>query len=57
MKDQSNGYPQTDINKAGVLIKGRWIAGTQNKVHAEMRGTGAAVRGKKYLTNPGTSNR
>lgn len=51
------GYPQTDINKAGVLIKGRWIAGTGMKEHADMRGYGAATKGRKFLTNPGKTNR
>ena len=54
---RGSGYPQTDINKAGVLIKGRWIAGTSMKQHADMRGYGAATKGRKFLTNPGDSNR
>lgn len=43
------GYPQTDIGKDGVTVKGRWPAGTKQKSYSTMRGAGAAVRGKKFL--------
>lgn len=51
-----NGYPQTDIGKAGVMVKGRWPAGTKQKTYADMRGTGAATKGKKFLTDPDENN-
>jgi hypothetical protein len=54
---EGTGYPQTDINKAGVFIHGRWIAGTGMKEHADMRGYGAATKGRKFLSNPGKTNR
>jgi len=44
-----NGYPQTDIGKNGVMVKGRWPAGTTVKKYIEMRGAGAATKGKKFL--------
>jgi hypothetical protein len=50
------GYPETDINVAGVKMFGRYPAGTGKKVHADMRGAGAATRGRKFLTNPGETN-
>lgn len=43
------GYPQTDIGKDGVMVKGRWPSGTAQKSYKDMRGAGAAVRGKKFL--------
>ena len=44
-----NGYPQTDIGKDGVMVKGRWPAGTGTKKYETMRGAGAATKGKKFL--------
>lgn len=43
------GYPQTDIGKAGVMVKGRWPSGTEQKQYIDMRGKGAATRGTKFL--------
>ena len=43
------GYPQTDIGKNDVMVKGRWMAGTKQKKYETMRGTGAATKGKKFL--------
>lgn len=43
-----SGYPQTDIDKAGVMVKGRWPAGIKTKKKMEMKGTGAAEKGKKF---------
>lgn len=45
---QSSGYPQTDVNKDGIMVKGRWPAGTKTKSTATMQGGGAATRGKKF---------
>lgn len=44
-----NGYPQTDIGKDGTMTKGRWMSGIGVKKYIEMRGTGAATKGKKFL--------
>jgi len=43
------GYPETGIGKDDVQVKGRFMAGTGNKVYSTMRGAGAAVRGKRFL--------
>lgn len=43
------GYPQTDIGKADVMVKGRWMSGTGQKKYENARGTGAATKGKKFL--------
>jgi hypothetical protein len=43
------GYPQTDIGKDDVKVKGRWFTGTGMKQYIEMRGAGAATKGKKFL--------
>jgi hypothetical protein len=43
------GYPQTDIGKDGVMVKGRWMSGVGQKSYMEARGGGAATKGKKFL--------
>lgn len=45
----TGGYPQTDIGKAGVKVKGRWPADTGMKQYSTMRGAGAATSGKQFL--------
>lgn len=45
------GYPQTDIGKADVLVKGRWMSGVKNKTYGQVRGAGAATKGKKFLND------
>ena len=45
------GYPQTDIGKDGVMVKGRWMSGSKQKKYETMRGTGAATKGKKFLVD------
>jgi hypothetical protein len=42
-------YPEKDIGKAGVMVKGRWPSGTGMKSYSTMRGAGAATKGKKFL--------
>lgn len=46
-----NGYPQTDIGKNNVMVKGRWPSDTKQKTYSTMRGAGAATKGKKFLDN------
>jgi hypothetical protein len=48
---QSSGYPQTDVDKDGIMVKGRWPAGTATKTKSQMRGTGAATSGKMFYTD------
>jgi hypothetical protein len=46
------GYPQKDIDKDNVMVKGRWPSDTEMKKKIEMKGAGAATKGKKfYLQN------
>jgi hypothetical protein len=47
----SAGYPQTDIDKAGIWVKGKYPAGTPNNKHMKARGTGAATKGLMFLNN------
>lgn len=49
--EQGSGYPQTDIGKAGVWVKGKFPAGTPMKQYETMRGAGAATKGTKFLNN------
>jgi hypothetical protein len=51
VKDEDAGYPQTDINKEGVMSKGRWMNNPGTKTHIPMRGKGAATKGFKFLDN------
>jgi hypothetical protein len=51
-----NGYPQTDIGKAGIMVKGRWPAGTKQKTYGTMRGAGAATKGTKFLLDASETN-
>lgn len=43
------GYPETDIGKDDVRVKGRYMSGTGTKTYSKIRGTGAATRGTRFL--------
>lgn len=43
------GYPETDIGKDDVRVKGRFMSGTGMKTYGTVRGAGAAARGKRFL--------
>lgn len=43
------GYPQTEIGMTDVRVKGKLPAGTAKKTYSEVRGAGAAVKGKRFL--------
>jgi hypothetical protein len=43
-----SGYPQEGIDNDNVLVKGRWPKGTRKKELMEIKGAGAAERGKKF---------
>jgi hypothetical protein len=45
---RGGGYPETGINKDGIMVKGRWPAGTKTKTRKAMRGKGAATRGYMF---------
>jgi len=44
-----SGYPQNDIGKDNVMVKGRWPSDTKQKSYKDMRGYGAATKGRKFL--------
>jgi hypothetical protein len=44
----SAGYPQTDINRDGIRVKGKFPPDVGTKTHMKTRGTGAATRGTKF---------
>lgn len=46
-----SGYPQTDIGKSNVMVKGRWPSDTKQKTYGTIRGCGAATKGKKFLNS------
>lgn len=50
-----NGYPQTDIGKNNVMVKGQWPSGTTQKKYDTMRGAGAATKGTKFLSDRSSS--
>jgi hypothetical protein len=45
---KDTGYPDLDENWADVRVKGRYMAGTRKKQFADMRGYGAATKGRKF---------
>lgn len=49
--EKGSGYPQTDINRKGTMRKGKWESGEASgmKSQMEMRGAGAATKGKKFF--------
>jgi hypothetical protein len=50
MNDDStgdNGYPE-EIDMDDVMVKGRWPTGTKKKKLMDIRGYGAATKGRKF---------
>lgn len=45
---KDTGYPDLDENWDDVRVKGRYMAGTRKKKFADMRGYGAATKGRKF---------
>ena len=45
---KDTGYPDQGENWADVRVKGRYMEGTKKKQFADMRGYGAATKGKKF---------
>lgn len=43
------GYPETEIGMDDVRVKGKLPPGAKKKVYSAARGTGAAVKGKRFL--------
>jgi|APFre7841882654_1041346.scaffolds.fasta_scaffold94816_2 hypothetical protein len=48
-KQVDTGYPDLDTGWDDVRVKGRYMSGTKKKQYADMRGFGAATKGKKFL--------
>jgi hypothetical protein len=46
---KDTGYPDTDAGWDDVRVKGRYMSGTKKKRYTDMRGYGAATKGKKFL--------
>jgi hypothetical protein len=49
LESGGGAYPQNDIGKDDVMVKGKWPTGTKQKSYIDMRGAGAATKGKKFL--------
>ena len=45
---KDTGYPDLDENWTDVRVKGRYPSGTRKKQFADMRGYGAATKGRKF---------
>jgi hypothetical protein len=48
---KDTGYPNLDEDWDDVKVKGRYMAGTKKKTRMDMRGTGAATKGKKFYSD------
>jgi len=46
-----SGYPQTGIDNDDITVYNRLTPGTKKKERMEMKGTGAAENGKKFLVD------
>lgn len=49
--ETGTGYPQEGIDNDNILVKGRWPKGTKKKELMDMKGYGAAERGRKFHVN------
>jgi len=46
--ESGSGYPQTEIDMEGIWVKGKRESGAKKIRRKEMRGYGAATKGKKF---------
>lgn len=46
--DTGSGYPQTGIDNDNILVKGRYPGNTRKKDMVDIKGYGAAERGRKF---------
>jgi len=44
-----SGYPVEGVDNDNIMVKGRWPTGTKKKTRMEMKGAGAAEKGKKFF--------
>lgn len=47
-KQKDTGYPDIDADWDDVRVKGRYMSGTKKKTRMDMRGYGAATKGRKF---------
>ena len=50
-RPQPDPSPQGDIGMDDVWVKGKYPEGTKKKTYEDMRGYGAATKGRKFLKN------
>jgi hypothetical protein len=50
-QETGSGYPQTGIDNDDITVFNKITPGTRKKMRMEMRGTGAAEHGKKFLVD------
>ena len=50
-RQKDTGYPDDDVGMDDVRVKGRYMAGTKKKQYVDMRGYGAAIKGRKFLSD------
>jgi hypothetical protein len=48
-KLDGGGYPEQGIDNDNIMVKGKWPAGTKKKSRMNMKGFGAAERGRKFF--------
>jgi hypothetical protein len=47
-KQKDTGYPDLGVDMSDVRVKGRYMSGTKKKTRMDIRGYGAATKGKKF---------
>lgn len=50
-KQKDTGYPDLDTDWDDVRVKGRYMSGTKKKTRMDMRGYGAATKGRKFYSD------
>jgi hypothetical protein len=50
-RPKNDPSPQDDIGMDDVWVKGKYPEGTKKKTYEDMRGYGAATKGRKFLKN------
>ena len=50
-EQKDTGYPDLGEDWDDVRVKGRYMSGTKKKTRMDMRGYGAATKGKKFYSD------
>lgn len=50
-RQKDTGYPDQDVDWDDVKVKGRYMSGTKKKTRMDIRGYGAATKGKKFYSD------